>query len=158
MGLRKWGFPVVRYLLGPDGQPAPVAEETRSHEPPADPDETPRASGVFTPGLAAEDSAAIVERLDVPPETRPWDVATEPTVAPSGPSGISLAVPPHCDGRHGDGHPTKLGGGRRCEWCDALTSWISAHKALERRIAELERRVADLVAHADQREIKERQS
>lgn len=41
---------------------------------------------------------------------------------------------PHCNGRHG---PDRDERGRTCEWCDALTSALTAIRQLERTVAEL---------------------
>lgn len=102
-----------------------------------DPDDTPGVVEVAGRGgpapvrLAAEDQAAIVERLDVEAERRPWDRACI------------------------DGQPD-----RRCDAGDALTDLIGAQKDLERRITDLERQAADLRAAADhiKHETKECQS
>lgn len=124
------------------------------HEP--GPDRAPRTSsapsaevaGRGEPApVAAEDQAAIVERLDVEPELRPWDTAQAPPRDPAPRPGVRLAKTPHCDGRHGTRPDGEAG---PCEWCDALTSQISALKALERRIADLEERVSDLAEQIGQ--------
>lgn len=167
----------IQHLGDPDE--TPIADETGPPVVIGDPDDTPAPPA----RLASEDARAVVERLDVPPQIRPWDVAREPSAAPSGPAAASPAEvecpqcrdairanraardpheTPHCDGRHGDGHPTKLGT-TRCEYCDALTGAITLVRSLEKRVAELERQVAELVDAADQRdeyerEMRERQS
>lgn len=177
MRRRKWGFPVwkisggmpdpIEHLGDPDETPEPDTAPTgrAGMSPPVDAETVQRLRDgleAWNPdGPPVQTAEPVTERLDVEPELRPWDAAVSPPRQPVPPPGVRLVDAPHCDGRHGDGHPAKLGTVARCEWCDALTSQISALKALERRITAVEERVAGLVAAAERdaeydREMRER--
>jgi len=138
--------PVVP-LPDPDETPRPADVETvrRLHEglQAWDPDGPPVDVADRGPALAPEDREAITERLDVAPEVRPWDVrAVDRPAVPLRLEPLSADRERSCIDQPG----------RRCDSGDALTSLITAHKALEVRIADLEKRVAGLLAEADQQD------
>ncbi|WP_433225423.1 hypothetical protein [Actinomadura formosensis] len=127
---RVWGLRVgwldidpVAHLGDADETPAPPAASapmmSGDHE--SDPDGPPIET--------AEDEPAVIERLDVPPERRPWDTA-RPTIPPTGAS--EPPHQPHCSGRHAIEE-----GLARCEWCEVLTDVITLVRRLEREVAEL---------------------
>lgn len=138
MRKRIWGIPVLRVSLlpGPDDPPEPRVDQPRNIHAPAVPTPEPTV-GPSGPAAMSPAPAAPVERLDVPPERRPWDRTDPPPTLPTA---------PHCNGRHG---VEENEAGYRCEWCDALTGLITLVKELElhgvlqnRRIAALEERLA----------------
>lgn len=200
MKLRIWGLPVVRllHLPTPDDLPARIDEAAAeaameehialgSVEPESE-RETPDGGARLAPEdvealrdrlsrMRSDTRPVVTERLDVPPERRPWDIA-RPTIPPTGDGAVPAAEVkcpqcrdairrkgearrlhlPHCNGRHGIEEDEA---GSRCEYCDALSGAITLVRSLEKRVVGLESRVAELCAESDRRaeydrEMKER--
>ncbi|TDB86446.1 hypothetical protein E1264_17765 [Actinomadura sp. KC216] len=144
--MRKWGIPIghLYEASDPDGPPSEPADVVAQMP---DPDQTPASSD------AGDGEVVVVEHLDVPPERRPWDTAVAPVRQPAPTPNDKPVILPHCNGRHGIEE-----GLARCEWCDALTDLITAHKALVQRVVDLERQVAELIERDDRRVMDGRRS
>jgi hypothetical protein len=126
------------HLPGLDDPPEPRTGHPRNIQPPAEPTVGPSGRAGMSPP----------ERLDVPPERRPWDRTEPPPPPPApGPRRIQIESLPHCDGRHGVGE-----GMQRCEWCDTLTDLISVVKNLETQVVILSRDIGALRTRLAERE------
>lgn len=151
MRARKWGFPVIRAwhanepapVSGPARKPVPQPEPTTpsATEPPvaAESEEVDARRVWHTDRQAADRAREVLRATPAPVDFgKPWDATEAPERQwPDPRPDEHLALTPHCNGRHGPGDPDDIGG-RRCEWCDALTELASDLRETRRRVSELE--------------------